>query len=217
MIYSGNSRLYYDIRICYILDNMKKKDKYRNEVEIGKKYNKLTVLEISHHDSRNIMWVWTECECGNRKKRMGIAVVNGTTTDCGCGKPRFTHEEKKQLPDYWYEMKNIRLVYRRHARDRGFEFNLTDEQVNELIQQNCYYCGVPPSNYRKGRQVNKDTSFYYNGIDRIDGEPFYNEDNTVPCCGTCNTAKSDMNQKEFMEWISRLVGHQIEIDNIGVR
>jgi 5-methylcytosine-specific restriction endonuclease McrA len=198
---------------------MKKKDLYRKEVEVGKKYNKLLITEISHHDSNNILWVWTLCDCGTKRKKMGMAVVNGTTKDCGCGKPKLTPEEKKLLPDHWYEMKNIILVYRRHARDRGYEFNLTDEQVLDLIQQNCFYCGVPPSNFRKRspKYVKKDTSFYYNGIDRIDGEPFYNEENTVPCCSKCNTAKSDMNQKEFMEWISRLVGYQIETDNIGIR
>jgi hypothetical protein len=196
---------------------MKKKDKYRNEVEIGRKYNKLLITEISHYDNRNIMWVWSECDCGKRVKRMGMAIVNGTTKDCGCSKPQFTPEEKKQLPSYWFEMKNIILIYKRHARDRGFEFNLTDEQVFDLIQQDCFYCGTPPSNYRKNSAKNKDTGFYYNGIDRVDCEPYYNEENSVPCCGTCNTAKSDMNQEEFMAWISRLVGFQIETDNVGIK
>ena len=33
------------------------------------------------------------------------------TNGCGCGKPKLTREEKELLPDHWYEMKNIILIY----------------------------------------------------------------------------------------------------------
>lgn len=64
-----------------------------------------------------------------------------------------------------------------------------------LSQQNCYYCGIEPSNCSKG--VN------YNGLDRIYAGN-HEINNVVPCCKRCNFSKNIMNKDEFFNKINIL-------------
>src|SRR5258708_3678515 len=81
--------------------------------------------------------------------------------------------------------------------------NLTKEQFNKLINQNCYWDNKKPSQiYRRPRE--DQIVYYYNGIDRLDSSKGYTIDNCVPCCKNCNTAKLRMSKIEFLEWIKNI-------------
>lgn len=102
--------------------------------------------------------------------------------------------------------------YKRNAKSRGILFELTKEQLKELIKQDCYYCGNPPLNTVRsfnGRAINYQwrEPVNYNGIDRVDNSMGYTLDNVVPCCYMCNWAKREMSQEQFKNWIKRIYIH----------
>jgi 5-methylcytosine-specific restriction endonuclease McrA len=105
----------------------------------------------------------------------------------------------KQSPTYLgHNIANRNAVFKRmkvQAKIRDLEFNLTREFVYCETQKTCFYCSEPPSN-RSVRSSRKEV-YFYNGLDRIDSSLGYTETNVVPCCYSCNRAKSDLSQSEF--------------------
>lgn len=51
---------------------------------IGKKFNRLTVLELVGTDKYGNTKFLCECDCGNRKVLLGSKVKGGRTKSCGC-------------------------------------------------------------------------------------------------------------------------------------
>lgn len=92
-------------------------------------------------------------------------------------------------------------VARRGARDRGYEWSLSDNRVFELIYSACHYCGTDASNTcsKRGKYAIR-----YNGIDRVDNTLGYTVENSVACCSTCNRAKGDMSYDAFLAWLGRV-------------
>lgn len=102
--------------------------------------------------------------------------------------------------------------YKRNAKSRNMPFDLTKEQLKELIRQDCYYCGNPPLNMvrtfngRNGNNIHEPVP--YNGIDRVDSSKGYNLDNCVTCCYLCNFAKQDRTVEQFLNWVKRIYINQ---------
>jgi hypothetical protein len=48
------------------------------------------------------------------------------------------------------------------------------------------------------------SSYIYSGVDRINNEPFYKKNNTVPCCAICNRMKSDLSLNSFLQHINKI-------------
>jgi 5-methylcytosine-specific restriction endonuclease McrA len=76
--------------------------------------------------------------------------------------------------------------YVKSAQKRGIDFTLPKPIFNELIVKPCFYC-----TYIKDDEVN--------GIDRIDNNRGYIEDNVVTCCQFCNLAKGTQHPQEFID------------------
>lgn len=76
--------------------------------------------------------------------------------------------------------------YVKGAKKRGIDFKLKKEKFNQLIIQKCFYC-----DYIKDGEVN--------GIDRIDNNKGYIEENIVSCCEFCNLAKGTQHPQEFID------------------
>jgi hypothetical protein len=85
--------------------------------------------------------------------------------------------------------------YKKHARDKGHLFLLTDDEFKHLIGGNCFYCAAEPAN-RKKSDAGK--VLIYNGIDRLDSSIGYIKENCVTCCKPCNWMKKDMLLEEFL-------------------
>lgn len=91
--------------------------------------------------------------------------------------------------------------YVRGAKDRDISFKLTEQDVYNIIKQNCFYCGEDPE---------PDSNNYIrNGIDRLNPQKGYTLDNCVPCCATCNRMKSNMSLNSFYNKISNIY-HNLE-------
>lgn len=88
-----------------------KNAKYNNKEFIGKKFGRLTVIDIFHFtDGKYQRWMWKcQCECGNIKDFRSEYVYNGHTTSCGCklheNKTNMKHgESKTRLFRIWGSM-----------------------------------------------------------------------------------------------------------------
>ena len=140
------------------------------------------------------------CDCGNIVFVKSVNLCCGGTTSCGClGHPNHRLPDDKGIFNY------RRNLYRDSAKKRGLPFNLTDEEITILFAGNCVYCGCPPSQKFKSRKMAYGYGeLIYNGIDRLNSKLGYVHGNVVSCCGTCNNAKSDMDENEFIAWLNKV-------------
>ena len=104
-------------------------------------------------------------------------------------------------------LNSILYTYKRNAEFRKHSFELTIEDIHKLVTQNCYYCGLPPSNKQKLGWVSK--YYRYSGIDRRDNSIDYIFENCVPCCADCNNGKQEMSQQDFLSWVTRVYDHSV--------
>lgn len=178
--------------------------KKKHILKKGDKFGRLTMIKFDHqrnHDGHYRNYYLFKCDCGNTKVIHGSAVVSGNTKSCGCLSKEI--KKTKRVSKNHSEITAIILGYKRHAVDRNIKWELTRQQVENIISKNCYYCGCKPSN-RKRTKNSLDKGLLYSGIDRLDSKVDYTKENVVPCCKICNYAKSNMTLKEFKEWAIRL-------------
>lgn len=90
--------------------------------------------------------------------------------------------------------------YKRNAKNRNLNFELSKEDFINITSQKCYYCGSFSSVSPTGEQ--------YNGIDRINSSKGYYKDNIVPCCSICNKMKLDLSQQDFLYQIKKIIEFQ---------
>jgi hypothetical protein len=174
--------------------------------EIGKKYGKLTVIGFSQIKKNGAYWL-VQCDCGSLPKEVcGSQLRNGNIKSCGCShKDTGVKSRKKETPG-----NTCFSNYKGKAKRKGIIFDLSKDFFLKLTQQKCYYCGCEPYQRVRTKEGWTHENFYYNGLDRIDSSNGYTEDNVVPCCGICNTAKLAMPREDFLSWVERVYNHSIK-------
>lgn len=85
---------------------------------------------------------------------------------------------------------------KQNAEQRGHAFTISLNEFTSLINNPCSYCGKPLS----------ETGV---GLDRIDSNKGYIEDNVTPCCNRCNVAKGNMSLDEFFSHLEAMYKHSI--------
>lgn len=164
----------------------------------GEKYGNLTITERGPSDGRGEAQWFCRCGCGNTVLVPGSVLRSGRQRSCGC---------KKRLSESEAAFNFLFRNLKRSARERGYEWALTKEQVKEITQRPCFYCGAEPYQEIKDGYNGFNGGLKYNGIDRVDNSRGYMIDNVVPCCGMCNYAKRDHPVGDFKEWARRLFEH----------
>ena len=178
----------------------------RTKIEdyLGKKYGKLTVIGLGKKDNSKNKYHRTyfevKCDCGENRIVDMSKLKNGHTKSCGCTKDRSKMGNRK--PKGVSARNRIINMYKGNAQTKNLEFNLGDDYLIEMFGNNCHYCGCKPSRETKYKRVNG--QFIWNGIDRINNNLGYTEENTVPCCTKCNYKKYTDNQEDFLEWIKKV-------------
>jgi len=100
---------------------------------------------------------------------------------------RMTEDEKKLYNESINKNINHKLsYYKNRAELKGIEWKLTDEDAMDIFNDNCYYCGCEPDDYR-------------NGIDRINSDVGYFVENVVPACRVCNWMKGTLDIDIFLK------------------
>lgn len=132
------------------------------------------------------------CLCGKEKVIDGGNIATGKSRSCGCRKG-------SKKPDGEAQLKSIFNRYLRQAAERHIDFGLSMEQFKSIVTRACHYCGAPPV-FKQRREFS--SGLEVTGVDRVDSFKGYCVDNCVPCCLTCNRAKSKMALDQFKSWIS---------------
>lgn len=96
------------------------------------------------------------------------------------------------------EYNKIAILFAKIAIQRNIRFHLTKKEVCALAFGNCHYCNQKPNSYRIGIETP------INGIDRVDSDLEYTLNNTVSCCGTCNTMKMSHLPEFFLSHIEKI-------------
>lgn len=189
-----------DINMAKKFNGKVRKDlgKFRKDLT-GKVFGRLKVIKfdswvVQGKNNRVTYWECL-CECGSVKKVKGTHLTRGDTQSCGCYKPG-------RLPEGEAALNSLLASYKLHAKRREYTFYLTKDDFSKLTKQNCYYCGKEPSQVQTTKRGNG--VYIYNGIDRVNNEPFYAISNCVPCCGICNRMKSDLTKEQFL-WYIRII------------
>lgn len=161
----------------------------------GKRFGKLLVLKRISNRGKKVRWL-CRCDCGN-KTELDSWGLRKQTKSCGC---------LLRLPKEEASFNLLLSTYRQGAKKRGYIWDLSKEKFRGITKQNCFYCGVAPKKcYQTTRGLNG--RGFFNGIDRIDNNKGYTEDNIVPCCGTCNKAKYRKTISEFRTWVRYIYHH----------
>jgi hypothetical protein len=154
----------------------------------GKKFGRLTLVERIP-EFRKITKYKCLCDCGKETIALWTNLNGGNTRSCGCIKDERLRARKQ--PDAEIQRNAIWRYYRRNAKIRSVIWELTKEQFNSLIAQECKYCGHTGP-----------TGFV--GVDRVDNTLGYTFHNCVPCCRWCNWGKNERTLEEFRKWIEDL-------------
>ncbi len=195
-----------------------------NPVKINQKFNRLLTIE-NLGIQKGITYFKCICDCGNIINMSGNRLNSGHTQSCGCLSTEVKSNRWKKTPGEaaWHRFFQS---YKRGAKDRNYEFNLTFDQFKHITQQNCYYTNRPPKRFNP--YLNKNNQPYnkylnkipetverawikVNGIDRKDNSKGYTLDNCVPCASDINWAKRAMNDKEFIQMAYEIVKHRESI------
>lgn len=175
-----------------------------NEGFNGRVFGELTAVEATGRKSSRVQDLWLfRCTCGKIVEKAASQVFNdhkkGIHITCGSKQCKNLH----RLGTDRATVCGIMAQYRTGAKKRNFDFILTEVVVKALINGVCFYCGSPPANMYRYREI-PDVIRKYSGIDRVDSSKGYIPGNVVSCCQQCNIAKNKLSISEFDEWVKRV-------------
>ena len=202
-----------------------------SKIELGERFGRLTVLEhaepiMEGRPPRPRGASKCQCDCG------AILVVSNNnlrtknSTSCGCYQKDVNRDRDKiakmvkSISKYSpteASQRNIfhsyktRSMLRVRRGNHSNNFNLTFEDFQKLIGQNCTYCGQVPNHKHNCFAGAKNPMpenlangwISYNGLDRIDSTEDYTLDNVVTCCGSCNQLKGSLTLSEFIQKVEK--------------
>lgn len=176
----------------------------------GSRFGRLQIVECLGLAGAGYRWWGCLCDCGVRVAVRSRELKRGHTQSCGClNREMASARGGLNALAYGKASANELLgSYKKSARDRHFEWHLSDTQFFKLVTSDCSYCGVKPNKFRKpNKGVNG--GFWYTGVDRLNSRQGYEVDNCTACCWDCNRAKGILSVESFREWISRLTKFQM--------
>lgn len=154
------------------------------------------------------------CICGKESK-INSSAIGKSSRSCGCMQKESVIAKIKD-GGYTSIKNKIYDNYKRAASKRGYVFDLSKEEFNDITSKDCFYCLAKPNmvyKYGRGekgyRFADAYTDYKYNGVDRVDNSIGYVLENCVPCCKICNNSKSTLSVEEWQEWIIRVHGNYI--------
>lgn len=184
----------------------------------GKRFGMLTVIRkegrwISRSGKTDTITWLCRCDCGVEKYLRGSKLGDGSTTSCGCW--RKERSKKPRTPKGHSGKKRLYNSYLNKSKKLKIPFDLTLEEFINITDSDCHYCGATPSNIIKPKGRMKESAinamYTYNGIDRKAPLLGYVINNSLPCCASCNMAKSDMSYHEFMLLIENIYNHSVRV------
>lgn len=173
----------------------------RKLIPIGTRFGRLVVVGQAEDIGKLKTTAYKcKCDCGN------TIIVKASSLRRG---QRFCRNCSCKLPKGEAGFNALFKRYKHDAKDRGYVFELAEDEFRKLVTSHCAYCGTLPYSihrvnhaYYGGAGAHGD--FVYNGVDRMNSDLGYTSDNVVSCCKRCNWAKRDMSYDEFMDWLDQV-------------
>lgn len=173
----------------------------------GQRFGRYVVLKrLPRAPNQRNFKMLCRCDCGTIRAVWLTSLNGGGSRSCGC-LGREKSRKRLQLPKGEASRRARYRVYEQGANKRKLCWELTYEDFCKLTEQDCYYCGLPPSSEFWPSRKKTNGAFIYTGIDRIDSEQGYSINNVRPCCRDCNFAKFTKTEEEFIEWLMRITTH----------
>lgn len=178
-----------------------KRNVSKHNYSIGQRFHNFIIVnvaadKISDETGDKYRRWQCQCDCG-RLFLITTKQIHRGQKSCGCLSilSKFHEREPK------YVIGGARLnQYVNGARKRNLVWELSKEQFFNLLFANCYYCGTEPLTLVKKNKH----QYMVNGIDRMNNNVGYTNDNSVSCCIFCNRAKNNSTLEEFMLWIKNI-------------
>lgn len=188
----------------------------------NKKFGRLIAIrpDYTPRKKHDTFWLCV-CECGKKRFATSYRLRHGLTKSCGCLNTEQLRAQRHKPPRQT-NIHSLFLGYKQGAGGRGIHFELTENDCVKLFEQDCYYCGTPPSKERKVHKnqdmIGRKHGFLWNGIDRKDSNLGYTLANCVSCCTRCNYAKRDISESEFVLWLDQATLYRFSLkgENDGV-
>jgi hypothetical protein len=99
------------------------------------------------------------------------------------------HEKERAKHNAHSNTRNRKLEnFKRGAKGRGLNVTMTDDEIIDMMEQPCFYCGLETIDAVKR-----------NGVDRLDSSVGYDLTNCRPCCHRCNISKGTVDPTTFVE------------------
>lgn len=184
------------------------------KVELVEKYWRLTPFKsLGIKDSRN-RYIWLfKCDCGNEIQASASDVKLGRKKSCGCLAIDNMRDvsQKNILPNNQSPFNKLFGRYKREAKNRNYEFSLTEEEFRNFINKKCHYCGsIPNTELCIVKNKTEKNTLLYNGIDRKNNLIGYIVENCIPCCPICNRMKMTMEYNQFKNQVKNIYKHQMK-------
>ena len=188
--------------------------KFKNRV--GERYGILLVTSHAGKDARNKHLWLCKCDCGNEKVVVSDNLSSGKSKSCGCLLSEFLKRKGNQYGLYEDRQEAMLKVQYSHLKRRHTKNNMVGvvidyEKFKKLSKSKCKYCGTEYSkviedrlNESKSQKKLSEEILKINGIDRLDSNIGYTNENSVTCCKTCNFAKNTLSESEFYSWIKKI-------------
>jgi hypothetical protein len=183
------------------------------KVTLNTKFGKLVVLQdLGKKLKVGNVWL-CRCDCGKETRVNNFSLISGHSQSCGCERIKHTSNFGKivktapaKLKGFEPLFREIYYNYKRCAKSRSIEFNLTQEEISIFVVKECFYCGATHSKIlnRLGLELKSNT------IDRLDSRVGYIVSNCVPCCIRCNESKMSMESKDFFNKIKEIQNNIVD-------
>jgi len=178
------------------------------KLKIGDVYGWLKIIDIKpSKGSGTHTKAVCECRCG-KLTTVQSHLLKLKIKSCGCNQIKSQINSKrtgkyKSLPKGEAKFNSIFYQYKKSAKKRNLEFNLTKEEFKKISSENCYYCGAEPKEQlnfltRNGTPM-YNGSCISNGIDRLNNNEGYTTKNSVSACSQCNFSKHKLDAKSYIE------------------
>ncbi len=183
---------------------------------VGQKFGNLIVIDGIYKGTgkrRTFHWV---CKCGcGKETQVREGRIHRSLGCVSCARVLSIRKKNSRYGTPCYSLKRrVFLQYKTRAKAMNLEFTLTEEEGFKLMESNCKYCGIEPVERSSGNKV--DGKLRRNGIDRVNSDKGYTQDNVVSCCSMCNMAKLDSSAEDFLNWIKRVYNFQNNKNNENI-
>ena len=179
-----------------------------NEIIERLSKNGAEILELKDKPNGRQLYIFRCPRCGNIKSReVNPTILSRGIRSCGCNRHNWTGSKDGMIyGSHFASIKN-------QAKKRGYEFNITIEDLAELLRKQEYKCKYTGLSIASGNTSGGKTA----SLDRIDSYKGYTIDNIQWLHKDINIIKYNLSEPLFFSIVSRIAtGYMDEDDNIDM-